>query len=501
MDILRETELLLFIGLIAHIIFAPFTKVEESFNVQAIHDMVYHRMNWTQYDHLQFPGVVPRTFAGPFAIASAVLPFLPFIKFFNLEKYWMLILARVFLGLTVLFTFFGFARSVENKFGRNVGTFLRLLTLSQFHFLFYASRPLPNTFAMVLALLVFQKLLDKHFLQATVFASIATFVFRFELILLFGPMFLSTFATNWRRISVFKTVGIGLCTFIVALALTVPLDSLMWGRWVWPEGEVVRFNVLLNRSHEYGVSPFWWYFYSALPRAMLFSVPLVPLGLLIHQRVQFDLASLCLPAFVFVFLFSLLPHKELRFVLYAVPLFNTAAAVFCAWIWKKARSSWVLRVIAFLVVMHLAINAILTASFVYASAQNYPGGLALVRLQHQHRFLRNKHITVHIDTFCAETGISRFLHLYDDWEFNKTENLAPEAFGPFNYILVGSFDGRLTEANNFNATHTKHFTINAFHKYYWKELTVPKWLNWLPFKLQLPAFSYKPKVMVLKKRE
>uniref|UniRef100_A0A914HEA8 Mannosyltransferase n=1 Tax=Globodera rostochiensis TaxID=31243 RepID=A0A914HEA8_GLORO len=453
MDILRETELLLFIGLIAHIIFAPFTKVEESFNVQAIHDMVYHRMNWTQYDHLQFPGVVPRTFAGPFAIASAVLPFLPFIKFFNLEKYWMLILARVFLGLTVLFTFFGFARSVENKFGRSVGTFLRRFRtlLRWFWCCSSSTNCLTNTSS------------KRLFLRPS-------------------PHLCSVLNSSCSLDRFFKTVIIGLCTFIVALALTVPLDSLMWGRWVWPEGEVIRFNVLLNRSHEYGVSPFWWYFYSALPRAMLFSVPLVLLGLLIHQRVQFDLASLCLPAFVFVFLFSFLPHKELRFVLYAVPLFNTSAAVFCAWIWEKARLAY-------------------ACSFVYASAQNYPGGLALVRLQHQHRFLRNKHITVHIDTFCAETGISRFLHLYDDWEFNKTENLAAAAFGPFDYILIGSFDGRLIEANNFNATHTKHFTINAFHKYYWKELTIPKWLNWLPFKLQLPAFSYKPKVMVLKKRE
>ena len=72
--------------------------------------------------------------------------------------------------------------------------------------------------------------------------------------------------------------------------------------------------------------PLLWYFYSALPRSLGASFALVPIGLMVDGRVR----PIVLCSLAFVAAYSLLPHKELRFVIYALPALNTAAAVACA---------------------------------------------------------------------------------------------------------------------------------------------------------------------------
>ena len=60
---------------IAHVLIAPYTKIEETFPIQALHGALTHGVDIDAYDHHAFPCVVPRTSAASFALAALSAPF------------------------------------------------------------------------------------------------------------------------------------------------------------------------------------------------------------------------------------------------------------------------------------------------------------------------------------------------------------------------------------------------------------------------------------------
>lgn len=62
-----------------HVLLAPYTKVEESFNLHATHDVLMYGVRPSvlpKYDHVTFPGAVPRTFVGSILLAWISTPFI-----------------------------------------------------------------------------------------------------------------------------------------------------------------------------------------------------------------------------------------------------------------------------------------------------------------------------------------------------------------------------------------------------------------------------------------
>jgi alpha-1,6-mannosyltransferase len=140
-----------------YVLLFPYTKVEESFNLQAIHDIMELKSNIVLYDHLEFPGVVPRTFIGALVTGICSMPFYYIKVFLKLPKFLLQYCSRMVLGTLTWLAFARFKKSVQMKFGRRCSNLLVMFHILQFHLPYYSSRTLPNTFALILTYLAFSE--------------------------------------------------------------------------------------------------------------------------------------------------------------------------------------------------------------------------------------------------------------------------------------------------------------------------------------------------------
>nr|XP_043624071.1 dol-P-Man:Man(7)GlcNAc(2)-PP-Dol alpha-1,6-mannosyltransferase isoform X2 [Erigeron canadensis] len=356
-----------------YIFMAPFTKVEESFNVQAMHDILYHQHHIEKYDHLEFPGVVPRTFIGALIVSILASPMVLAINLLHLPKIYSLLAVRLTLGFSILATLRFLRAQVKEKFGLQVEAFFVILVAIQFHLLFYCSRPLPNILALGLVNLSYGYWLKGSYYATLRCLIFATIVFRCDMLLLLCPLGLELLLT--KSITLWKAIKCCIGAAIFSIGLTILVDSIMWQKLLWPEFNVFWFNSVLNRSSEWGTHPFYWYFTSALPRSLLAAYPLFMLGVILDKRIVFYI----LPVLSFVILYSKLPHKELRFVISSVPIFNLSAAIAASRIYNNRKKNlWNLLYIALLGLLVISLAS--TAITFMASYENYPSGYALKSL-------------------------------------------------------------------------------------------------------------------------
>jgi len=474
--------LLVFVSVL-HLLICPYTKVEESFNLQATHDILAFQTDLTKYDHLEFPGVVPRSFVGPLILSAIAAPFITIADTFESSKLVSLIIVRLVLGALVLWPLLRIKKRIRENLGESVSLWFLLITLSQFHFIFYLSRPLPNIMALPLVLFAFDFWLARQSGLFITFSAAAILIFRGELAILMGFILIGELLN--KRISIYKTLNIAIPSGLIYLSATILVDSYFWQRWLWPEGEVLWYNIYLNKSADWGTSPFWWYFYSAIPRAMGTSVLFFPIGLFLERRIRWIMWQ----PLLFVLLYSFLPHKELRFIIYVFPLLNVASAAACSRLWEnRTKSKWQ-ALLSLAAAGHLLANLVISCFLLTVSHANYPGGVALAKLHQLEPADAN--VTVHIDVAAAQTGVSRFGQFNQHWRYDKTENLraGSRELRMFTHLIVEAKSVQSVNLRPYVRTHDILAKIEGFSH------IRSSYIHFPPIRIK-----YKPSFFILKSK-
>lgn len=260
---------------------------------------------------------------------------------------------------------------------------------------------IPNSFALLWTNLAFFFQLRNDERSGLISLGIYVFVavvLRVEVAVLGAFVILQDL--YYRKYKVKDAIVVGAGVFLSSLIFTVIVDSYLWNKkWLWPEFNVFLFNTYKNGSVNYGVSPFYTYFVEYLPKIAPLSYPLAIMAYMEKEKNK----RLLRPVFLFVFIYSFLPHKEWRFIMYTVTPLQYVASRYI----KTFKNLWILKFIS-VGVFALSIVAMAISSL------NYPGGVALSKTP-------VKEGTVYIDTFTAMNGASRFGQAYPcrPWWFEQ----------------------------------------------------------------------------------
>ncbi|WVR05888.1 hypothetical protein IAU60_002914 [Kwoniella sp. DSM 27419] len=442
----------------AHVLLAPYTKVEESFTLHAVHDVLAYGPRATSLplcDHVTFPGALPRSFLPPVLLGLLSYPLSAAGVASGLvrSKLDVQVLVRLVLAALFSHTFNHLCKTVRMRFGPEVRFWFTLLSLTSFHIPFYAGRTLPNFVALPGVLLSTSLLLRagsktsppivnvKRTRNAVLlFTALATVV-RLELALFLLPTALSLVLI--RRASLAQVIAWGSLGGFGSLAISAPLDYLLWRptiphpslptftsplQIIWPELSAMHFNALQGNSAEWGVMPFHYYFTNSLPKLLLSSSLLLPVGLgvwflrsagaraggkagaKVEEGVGEVLRLFGLGIATLLGAMSCIGHKEWRFIIYALPILQLIAALAAAGLWSfpYPRLRPLVRLGLFgLVGVNLASTAVMT----FLSVHNYPGGevwKALERLPG----VQERSITVHFPSYPLQTGATLFTFLH-----------------------------------------------------------------------------------------
>jgi alpha-1,6-mannosyltransferase len=245
-----------------------------------------------------------------------------------------------------------------------------------------------------------------------------------------------------------EVIPAGIFGVAIGLGITVSVDSFFWQRFpLWPEWIGFVYNTIQGKSADWGVSPWHYYFVNAIPRLLLNPIAwglCIPLALA-NQATRKTSLDILLPLMTFVAIYSILPHKEWRFIIYIIPSLTSVAAAGASWIWTRRTKSLLYRLLSLCLVASTIASFAASTALLYISILNYPGGEALTRLHDiapattADATTSTTFIHIYMDNLACQTGVTRFLEK-EGFRYDKTEDetrlLDPVFWLQFDYVLA-----------------------------------------------------------------
>ncbi|KAG7661199.1 uncharacterized protein J8A68_005284 [[Candida] subhashii] len=458
---------------------SPYTKVEESFNLQAIHDILNYGIYPQQliienYDHIKFPGVVPRTFIGSLIIAGLSQLVIKVDKFLTIDllssvgkdQLELQTIVRSIIGLVNIFMLLKLRDSInkisfkyKNKKSKySIGFWYTILLMSQFHLLYYSSRTLPNFIVLPLVNYSISKLIVGD-LSGLTWLAFCGIIFRLE-IGLFAVIIALVSSIIFGQSNIFINIVYLAAGSLIGGLTSICIDSYFWNRLLIPELDSFIFNIIEGKSSQWGVEPWPAYFRHYLWQ--LFRPPIILLlalpGLIndpadngtttptktktiLNHPARNSLRILFISSLLYIIAMSFQPHKEWRFIIYTIPIFTLQAANGLTNIFHKTTN--LMNKLLFLIIMAgILLSTILSIQMGYVSSFNYPGGNAL---QFTNNYItqnpsNSDTVIIHMDVPACMTGVSRFgeIHNNPNIKYDKTEDQTQleSLWNQFDFIIT-----------------------------------------------------------------
>jgi len=282
---------------------------------------------------------------------------------------------------------------------------------------------------------------------------------------------------------------LGIVFTLLSIISTSLIDSYFWNKNFpfWPELNVFVFNAVKGGSTAWGTLPFSWYFVKAIPKLFQAGLLFLPFCVLSKDRRKCMVISVT--SFVFVFIYSFLGHKELRFIIYITPMVNLCIAVGLKALLDYLKPTR-FQIVRTLIPMGLiSLNLIASIYFCMSSKLNYAGGEALFKLHQVENCSADNKLTIFMDNYVAQTGASRFGYQCKHWEYTtdygtvvKDVQFSYVTPNERNSVVLAEKTKELIE--EFGNTHGEMFGVNSFGGIGLKELIgfeISKLFDYLPF--------------------